>query len=73
MLKMGNVGQIKVLAVGTVCLETNFDTKLVLKNVKHAPDIRRNLISARRLDEDGYCSSFNDGKWKLSKGSFVVA
>lgn len=35
MLKIGNDGQIKVLGVGIVCLETNFVTKLVLNNVKH--------------------------------------
>ncbi|GKV45166.1 hypothetical protein SLEP1_g52276 [Rubroshorea leprosula] len=27
----------------------------------------------RKLDDDGYCSSFNDGQWKLTKGSLVVA
>ncbi|GKV10172.1 hypothetical protein SLEP1_g21576 [Rubroshorea leprosula] len=72
-LKMGDDGQTKVIGMGTVCLQTNNGTKLVLKDVEHAPDIRLNLIFAGKLDDDGYCSSFSDGQWKLTNGSLVVA
>ncbi|GKV41223.1 hypothetical protein SLEP1_g48789 [Rubroshorea leprosula] len=70
---MGNDGQIKVIGMGTICLQTNNGTKLVVKDVKHSPDIRLNLISMGKLDDDGYCSFFSDGQWKLTKGSLVVA
>ena len=72
-LKMGNDGEIRVIGIGTVCLETNNGSRLVLSNVKHAPDIRLNLISAGKLDDDGYCNVFSNGEWKLSRGSMVVA
>nr|AAV88069.1 hypothetical retrotransposon [Ipomoea batatas] len=72
-LRMGNDGQVKVTGTGTVCLETSNGTKLVLKNVKHAPDIRLNLISTGKLDDDGFCCFFGDGHWKITKGSLVVA
>ena len=39
----------------------------------HVPDIRLNLIYGGKLDDEGYNNNFSDGKWKLSKGSLVVA
>ena len=39
----------------------------------HAPDVRLHLISVGVLDDEGYVSTNGDGKWKLIKGSLVVA
>ncbi|KAK9002786.1 hypothetical protein V6N11_060366 [Hibiscus sabdariffa] len=72
-LKMGNDGLVSVTGMGDVSLVSNNGTKLILKDVRHAPDIRLNLISAGRLDDEGFCNTFNDGQWKLTKGSLVVA
>ena len=72
-VKMGNDGVAKVIGIGDVCLETNNGTRLVLKHVKHVPDIRLNLISASKLDDDGFCNIFSNGQWKLTKGAMVVA
>ena len=72
-LKMGNVGQVKVFGVATVCLKTNIGSTLVLQNVKHAPDIPLNLISVGQLDDDGYHNDLSNGQWKLTKGSVILA
>ncbi|KAG6424239.1 hypothetical protein SASPL_114654 [Salvia splendens] len=72
-LKMGNDGLVKVVGIGDVCLITNNGTKLTLRDVRHAPDIRLNLISAGKLDDEGFCNTFSEGQWKLTKGSLVVA
>ena len=32
-----------------------------------------NLISTHILDKEGYGNYFGDGKWRLSKGSLVLA
>ncbi|KAK9019508.1 hypothetical protein V6N11_054026 [Hibiscus sabdariffa] len=72
-LKMGNDGLVSVTGMSNVSLVRNNGTKLILKDVRHAPDIRLNLISARKLDDDGFCNTFSDGQWKLTKGSLVVA
>ncbi|KAJ4724838.1 Retrovirus-related Pol polyprotein from transposon TNT 1-94 [Melia azedarach] len=45
-VKMRNNGLAKATGMGDVRLETNNGTMLLLKNVKHIPDIRLNLISA---------------------------
>lgn len=72
-VRMGNNGSSKIIGIGDVCLETNTGCKLTLHDVRHVPDIRLNLISAGKLDDEGYANHFSNGKWKLSKGSLIVA
>ena len=43
-LKMGNDDLSKVIGIGDVCLESSNGSKLLLKDVRHARDIRLNLI-----------------------------
>ncbi|RDX77794.1 hypothetical protein CR513_42027, partial [Mucuna pruriens] len=47
--------------------------QLWLREVKHAPDVRSNLIFVHMLDDGGYDNHFGHGKWKLTKGNLVVA
>ena len=72
-LKMGNDGVSKVVGIGDICLQTNMRMQLLLRGVKHAPDIRFNLISVQMLDDSGYENHFGLGKWKLSRGNLIVA
>ena len=72
-VKMGNDGLAKAVGLGDVCLETSNGSMLVLKNVKHIPDIRVNIVSVGKLDDEGYCNIFSDGQWKLKKGAMVMA
>ena len=72
-VEMGNNGVAKVVGICNVCLETHNSMKLFLKYVKHVPDIRLNLISTRKLNDDGYYSGFGNGQWKLTKGSLIIA
>ena len=69
---MGNDGVSKVIGVGDVCLQTNMGVQLLLRGVKHAPDVRFNLIFVQVLDDAGYDNHFSFGKWKLTKGNLVV-
>jgi hypothetical protein len=71
-VRMGNDNTSKIIGKGDVCLETNTGCHLMLKYVRHVPDMRLNLISTRILDE-GYTSVFGDRKWKLSKSSLVIS
>jgi len=47
--------------------------QLLLRGVKHAPDIRFNLIFVQMLDDSGYENHFGSQKWKLSRGNLIVA
>ncbi|PKI48889.1 hypothetical protein CRG98_030737 [Punica granatum] len=53
--------------------DTELSCKLLLKKVRHVPEIRLNLISTGQLDDEGYGNEFSNGRWKLSKGSLIVA
>ena len=71
---MRNSGVSKiVISIGDIFLKTSIGNKLVLKDVRHTPDIRLNLISTDRLDYEGFTNSFAESKWKLTKCSLVVA
>ncbi|VFQ75020.1 unnamed protein product [Cuscuta campestris] len=63
----------KIVGMGTVCLKTNTGCRLILRDVRHVPEFRFSLISAGGLDGDGYVSRLGEGKWKLTKGSLIVA
>jgi len=72
-LKIGNDDVSKVIGVGDVCLQTNMGMQLLLRRVKHAPDVCFNLIFVQVLDDASYDNHFGSGKWKLTKGNLVVA
>ncbi|CAJ2642239.1 unnamed protein product [Trifolium pratense] len=73
-VKMGNEGVCKIVGMGDVWVETSIGCKLQLKNVRHVPDIRLNLISIKTLDIEGYHTYFGGGGiCKITKGSLVVA
>jgi len=60
-VKMGNKGYSKVASMGDIHLETNKGARLILKDVRHVPDIHFNLISVRRLNDEGYYNTFGNG------------
>ena len=72
-VKMGNHVSSKIVGIGNVTLKTNTGCELVLKDVRHVPDMRLNLISAGKLDDVGYISQFGAGRWKLSRNNIIVA
>ena len=41
--------------------------------MRQVVDLRLNLLSIGRLDDEGFDSRFGGGRWKLMKGSLVVA
>ena len=44
-----------------------------LQEVRHVPDLKRNLISMGQIDNEGYTTVFGGGQWKVVKGAMVVA
>ena len=45
----------------------------LLEKVRHIPDLRRNLISVRQLDDEGHAILFVGGTWKVTKGVRLLA
>ncbi|WVZ17355.1 hypothetical protein V8G54_010337 [Vigna mungo] len=72
-VKMGNHVTSKIVGIREVTLTIENGTRLVLKEVRHVPEMRLNLISVGKLDDAGMNNQFSDGKWKLYRGSMIVA
>ena len=70
---MGNSSHSKIVGMSDVCFETNMGCKLTLKYARHVLDLHLSLMSGFVLDKQGYENHFGKGKWKLTKGSLVVA
>jgi hypothetical protein len=72
-VKLAHEGVLKCFGLGDVNLEMANGSKLTLKDVKHVPYIRLNLLSVAKLCDEGYNNLFSQDTWKLTKGSMVVA
>ena len=72
-VKMGNTSYSKIAGIGDIFLKTNVGCTLVLKDVRHVPDLRMNLISVVALDQDGYENCFANKKWRLTERALVIA
>ena len=71
-VRMGNKETSPIVGVGDIHVEINLSYKLVLKNVRHVPDLCLNLIAPEKLDDNDYINFLGDG-WKLTKDSVFVA
>ncbi|KAG6399745.1 hypothetical protein SASPL_141228 [Salvia splendens] len=72
-LRTSNNGLAKVAGIENIHFKVKNGSTVLLRDVRHAPDVRLNLISIGRLDCDGYGNNFVDGKWKISIWSLILA
>ena len=72
-VKMGNSSYSKIVGIGNACIETNFGSTVMLKDVQHVLDLRMNMLSTLATDRAVYCNYLGNGRWKLTKGLLVVA
>ena len=76
----GNLGKVylgddqpcAIIGKGVVKIKLN-GSVWELKDVRHIPDLRRNLISVGQLASEGYTTIFHGDDWKISKGAMTVA
>ena len=52
--RMGNSGVSKIVGIRDIFLETSIGNQLVFKDVRHVPNILRNLISTSKLEDEGF-------------------
>ena len=69
---LGNNMSCSVVGIGTVAINMFDGMTRTLKEVRHAPDLKRNLIYLRTLDESGYNFKVEIGKLTISKGTIIV-
>lgn len=63
----------EITSMGDINLKTFLGTIWTLKDIRFIHSLKRMLIFVRQLDDQEYCTIFKDGKWKIVKGSLVVA
>ena len=61
-----------VVGIGTMAINMHDGKIRTLKEVRHVPDLKRNLISLGTLDKSGYNFKAKNGKLTISKGAMVV-
>ncbi|KAK4484813.1 hypothetical protein RD792_007410 [Penstemon davidsonii] len=74
----GNLGKVylgddqpcDIVGKGTVKIKLN-GSEWKLKDVRHIPDLRKNLISVGQLASEGYTTIFHGDDWKISKGAMA--
>ncbi|KAG8481939.1 hypothetical protein CXB51_026741 [Gossypium anomalum] len=69
---MGNNASCKIAGVGTIKVKMFDGVVRTLSDVRHVPELKRNLISLSNLDSKGYRYTTESGVLKISKRSLVV-
>nr|KYP34487.1 Retrovirus-related Pol polyprotein from transposon TNT 1-94 [Cajanus cajan] len=64
---------LNIVGKGDIAIRTSSGSHWTLKNVRHIPALKRNLISVGQLDDEGHETTFGDGAWKVKKGNLIVA
>jgi hypothetical protein len=70
---LGDDAPCKIVGMGKVKIKQRNGNQWLLKEVRHVPDLRKNLISTGQLENEGCISIFTDKTWKVIKGSSVIA
>ncbi|OMO99089.1 Integrase, catalytic core [Corchorus capsularis] len=71
--RMGNKSVSQIVGIGDIVVQTSTGCTLTLKNVRHIPDLRMNLLSINVLDKEKYESRQKDRQWNHFYGSLLVA
>ena len=69
---MGNHNKAKVLGKGTVKVKMSFGKIMILTNIFHVPDIKKNLVSTNLLCKSGVKTVLESDKLILSKNRIFV-
>jgi len=69
---LGNNAPSKVVNIGTVRIKMFDRIMRTLTNVKHVPELKKNMISLGTLDSKSYSYNGEVGAIRISKGALIV-
>jgi hypothetical protein len=69
---MGNNASCKVIGIGTIKIKMFDNVVRTLGEVRHVPEMKKNLISLGTLDSKGYSYKSEHGIMNVSKGMVVM-
>jgi hypothetical protein len=70
---LGDDAPCKIVGMGKVKIKQRNGNQWLLKEVRHVPYLRKNLISTRQFASEGCIYIFIDKAWNITKGSLVIA
>ena len=70
-VRMGDDNPCEIIGIGSVQIKTHDGMIRTLKNVRHIPGMKRNLISLSTLDKEGLKYTGSGGVVKVSKSYLV--
>jgi len=70
---LGDDKPCKIVGMSKVLVEQQNGNQWLLKEVRHVPDLKKNLISTRQLSSEGCVTTFTDKAWKVTKGALIIA
>uniref|UniRef100_A0A2N9J5P5 CCHC-type domain-containing protein n=1 Tax=Fagus sylvatica TaxID=28930 RepID=A0A2N9J5P5_FAGSY len=71
-VRMGNDAACTIIGMGTIKIKMSDGVVRTLEEVRHIPDMRKNLISLGTLDSKGYSYKSENGIMKVSKDAMIV-
>ena len=69
---VGNGQKCMIKGKGFITLKEQDSGGLVFHEVRYIPDLKKNLISVSKLDQEGYRIIFEKGQWKICSDSSVL-
>ena len=69
---MGNGAHCKITGIGNIRIKMFDGVVGMLCDVRHVPEVKKNLISLGTLDSNGYGYKFKGGVIKVTKSAMVV-
>eukprot|EP00253_Pinus_taeda_P008132 PITA_08132 len=70
---LGDDKPCKIVGMGKVLIKQHNGNQWLLKEVRHVPDLKKNLISIGQLGGEDCVTTFTDKAWKVTKGALVIA
>ena len=64
---LGDNAPCKIVGMGKIKIKQRNRNQWFLKEVRHVPDLRKNIISTGQLASEGCISTFTDKVWKVTK------
>lgn len=69
---LGNNKACKIDDIGSIKLRLTYGTERILQEVRHVPELKRNLVSLVMLDSYGFSCRIEGGILKVTKGSLLM-
>ena len=70
---LGDDQPCKIVGMGKVWIRLINGNEWLIKDVRHIPSMKINLISTWKFGDSGCLSTFGKMRWKITKGAWVIA